>query len=92
MCIRDRLEDYWLGEWQTVVEDFEEIRSLGANTVRIHLQTAKFMNTPAEPNETSLKQLARLVKLAEDTGLWLDITGLGCYHRKDVPRMVRCDG
>ncbi len=80
------LEDYWSSEWQTVVEDFEEIKSLGANTVRIHLQTAKFMKTTAEPNEASLRQLARLVKLAEKTGLYLDITGLGCYHRKDVPQ------
>jgi len=79
------LEDDWLSEWPTVVDDFEEIKSLGANPVRIHLQTAKFIKTPTEPNEASLKQLVRLVKLAERTGLYLDITGLGCYHRKDVP-------
>ena len=79
------LEDYWYQEWPTVVEDFKEIMALGANTVRIHLQTAKFMQTPTEPNKTSLEQLARLVDLAEETGLYLDITGLGCYHKKDVP-------
>jgi len=78
------LEDYWHHEWTTVVEDFKEIKALGANTVRIHLQTAKFMQTPTEPNETSLEQLARLVELAEQTGLYLDITGLGCYHKQDV--------
>jgi len=79
------LEDYWHEEWATVVEDFKEIKALGANTVRIHLQTAKFMQTPTEPNKASLDQLARLVELAEQTGLYLDITGLGCYHKKDVP-------
>jgi len=79
------LEDYWHKEWSTVVEDFKEIKALGANTVRIHLQTAKFMQTPTEPNRTSLEQLARLVKVAEETMLYLDITGLGCYHKKDVP-------
>jgi hypothetical protein len=79
------LEDYWNKEWPTVVEDFNEIKALGANTVRIHLQTAKFMQTPTEPNQASLDQLARLVKLAEQIGLYLDITGLGCYHKKDVP-------
>ena len=79
------LEDYWHQEWATVVEDFKEIKALGANVVRIHPQTAKFMQTPTEPNQTSLKQLARLVELAEQTGLYLDITGLGCYHKKDVP-------
>lgn len=75
------LEDYWHSEWPTVVEDFNEIKSLGANTVRIHLQTARFMKTPREPDEAALRQLGRLVKLAERTGLYLDITGLGCYHK-----------
>jgi hypothetical protein len=79
------LEDYWNKEWPTVVEDFNEIKALGANTVRIHLQTAKFMQKPNEPNQASLDQLTRLVKRAEQTGLYLDITGLGCYHKKDVP-------
>jgi hypothetical protein len=79
------LEDYWQKEWPTVVEDFEEMKALGANVVRIHLQVAKFMNSPKEPNETALNQLVRLVKLAEQTGLYLDITGLGCYHKQDVP-------
>jgi hypothetical protein len=79
------LEDYWNKEWPAVVEDFKEIKALGANTVRIHLQTAKFMQTPTEPNHASLERLTHLVKLAEKTGLYLDITGLGCYHKKDVP-------
>jgi hypothetical protein len=26
-----------------------------------------------------------LLDVAEDTGLYLDITGLGCYHKQDVP-------
>jgi hypothetical protein len=80
------IEDYWHKEWPTVVEDFEEMKILGANVVRIHLQTAKFMKTPQQLDKTNLAQLARLVKLAEQTGLYLDITGLGCYHKKDVPK------
>jgi hypothetical protein len=44
------------------------------------------MNGPAEPNEAALGQLARLVELAEQTKLYLDITGLGCYHKEDVPK------
>jgi len=78
------IEDYWYKEWPTVAEDFKEMKALGANVVRIHLQTAKFMDTSDQPNQKSLTQLARLVKLAERTGLYLDITGLGCYHKKDV--------
>ncbi|HUS72471.1 MAG TPA: cellulase family glycosylhydrolase [Sedimentisphaerales bacterium] len=80
------LEDYWHQEWPTVAEDFREMKALGANVVRIHLQVAKFMKGPEQPNGAALKQLARLVRLAEETGLYLDITGLGCYHKKDVPK------
>lgn len=80
------LEDYWDREWPTVVEDFAEMKGLGANVVRIHLQTGKFMEGPDHPNQDAIRKLANLVRLAEDTGLYLDITGLGCYHKADVPK------
>jgi len=79
------LEDYWQQEWSTVVEDFNEMKALGANVVRIHLQLARFMAAPDRQNKKNLRQLVRLGELAEKTGLYLDITGLGCYHKKDVP-------
>ena len=79
------LDEYWINEWQTVVEDFREIKALGCNCVRIHLQVGKFMDAPDKPNTAALKQLGKLVKLAEDTGLYLDVTGLACYHKKNIP-------
>ena len=79
------LEDYWDAEWDTVRGDFREMKELGANVVRIHLQTAKFMSAADTPDEKSLAQLRRLLELAEQTGLYLDITGLGCYHKADTP-------
>ncbi len=79
------LEDYWQDDWDTVVEDFKEIKALRANVVRIHLQVARFLETPDRPNDTSLERLAQLVRLAEDTGLYLNVTGLACYHKQDVP-------
>ncbi|HIQ19751.1 MAG TPA: hypothetical protein EYH34_00740 [Planctomycetes bacterium] len=79
------IEDYWHQEWATVEADFEEMKQLGANVVRIHLQFGKFMDGPDKPNERSLAQLAKLVTLAARTGLYLDLTGLGCYHKQDVP-------
>jgi hypothetical protein len=79
------LEDYWLEEWGTVEQDFREMKNLGANVVRIHLQLPKFMNSAEKVNKEMLKQLKRLTSLAERVGLYLDITGLGCYHKKDVP-------
>jgi Cellulase (glycosyl hydrolase family 5) len=79
------IEDYWDQEWDKVAADFQEMKTLGANVVRIHLQFGKFMETADRPNAKIVAQLKRLVKLAEETGLYLDLTGLACYHKKDVP-------
>jgi hypothetical protein len=79
------LEDYWDDEWPTVESAFREMNELGANVVRIHLQLDKFIASPTEPRQDSLNQLTRLLRLAEQTGLYIDLTGLGCYHKQDVP-------
>ncbi len=79
------LEDYWGSDWLRVEEDFAEIQALGANVVRVHLQVGKFMLTAENPNEASLKKLGELLRLAERTQVYLDITGLGCYHKADLP-------
>lgn len=79
------LEDYWSTEWKAVEQDFAEMKQLGANVVRIHLQFGKFMSAPDQPRNVALKKLDELLRLAERTGLYLDLTGLGCYHKQDVP-------
>jgi len=79
------LEDYWVAEWGKVAEDFAEMRALGANTVRIHLQFARFIREPGVQDPAALDRLGRLIRLAEENGLYLDLTGLGCYRKEDVP-------
>jgi len=79
------IEDYWDSGWSKVEEDFREMKQLGANVVRVHLQLGKFMRSREQPNRQALNQLTRLVGLAERLGLYLNVTGLGCYHKKDVP-------
>lgn len=79
------IEDYWDQEWPKVEADFAEMKELGANVVRLHIQFGKFMEAEDKPNEKSLAQLHKLLLLAEKTGLYLDLTGLGCYHKQDVP-------
>jgi hypothetical protein len=79
------LEDYWETEWANVQRDFRTMKKLGANVVRIHLQVAKFMEKPDRANAKALGRLSRLLELAEAVGVYLDVTGLGCYHKKDVP-------
>lgn len=79
------LDEYWQDDWSRVVEDLREIKALGANCVRIHLQVGKFLDAADKPNAAAIKQLKKLVKLAEQTGLYLDVTGLACYHKKNIP-------
>lgn len=79
------MEDFWDKEWGTFAGDFRELKALGANLVRVHLQFGKFMRAPNEPNAGALRQLRRLLRLAEQTGLYLDVTGLACYRPADVP-------
>jgi hypothetical protein len=58
------LEDYWQDEWATVAADFAEMKRLGANVVRIHLQVARFMDAPDKPNPAALAQHHMILQLA----------------------------
>ena len=79
------IEDYWADEWTAIEGDFAEMKRLGANVVRVHLQFGKFMDAADKPNAKALDRLGELLKLAEKERLYLDLTGLGCYHKADVP-------
>jgi hypothetical protein len=79
------LEDYWEKEWPKVEGDFRAMKRLGANVVRVHLQVSRFLDSAETPREASLARLGRLIELAEQVHLYLDITGLGCYRKRDVP-------
>src|SRR5215831_15801425 len=59
------LEDYWDDEWPTVEAHFAQMKKLGANVVRVHLQLAKFMDGPDKPNKKALDRLVKLLQLAE---------------------------
>jgi hypothetical protein len=80
------IEDFWDIEWATVAADFRDMKAIGTNVVRVHLQFGKFMDAADRPNPKALDRLGRLLELAEKTGLYLDITGLGCYRKADVPK------
>src|SRR5882724_4113780 len=79
------MEDFWETKWEVLATDFREMKRLGANVVRIHLQFGKFMSGPGEPDRAALGQLSRLLHLAEETWLYLDVTGLACYRPSDAP-------
>jgi len=87
------LEDYWSGDgpdgWPKVDRDFREMKRLGANVVRVSLQFARFMDAPASPNQANLTRLEKLIGLAEDVGVYLDVTGLGTFRAADLPSWYR---
>lgn len=80
-------EDDWHtpAGWRRVENDFREMRKLGANVVRWHLQFETFMKTPDRPDAQQLARLKRLLSLARSTGLYLDLTGLNCFRLKRIP-------
>lgn len=79
------IEEYWLTEWPTVESDFREMKALGANIVRIHLSVSQFLTSPEQANAKNVEQLTKLVKLCEELGLYLDVTGTGSYRKEAAP-------
>lgn len=79
------IEDNWDQEstWDIIAEDFAEMKSYSANIVRIHLQYHRFMIDAETPDPVALQRLQRLVKITEDTRVYLDITGLAAYRKSD---------
>ncbi|MBI3867258.1 MAG: cellulase family glycosylhydrolase [Verrucomicrobia bacterium] len=71
-------------DWVRVAADFDDLRGMGANVARIHLQVPHFMDGPDRANPEAHAELKRLLKLAEKKGVYLDVTGLASYdvHRR----------
>ena len=82
---RRLIKDYGRDEWPKIEADFASMKRLGANVVRIHLQFGKFRPKPDQVDSTQLDLLGKLLALAERTGLYLDLTGLGRHQKADVP-------
>jgi hypothetical protein len=61
------------------------MRTLGANVVRLHLQLGTYMTGVDKVDLRELERLEQVLALAQETGLYLDLTGLGCYHLDSVP-------
>lgn len=71
--------------WQRIVKDFREMKRLGANVVRWHLQFETFMAAADRTKPDQLAHLRKLLDLARDTGLYLDLTGLNCFRKDRIP-------
>ncbi len=61
------------------IADLREMKEMGANVVRLHLQFRTFMIDCATANQAALDQLAQTLRAAEQNAIYLDLTGLGSY-------------
>ncbi len=71
--------------WGRIENDFAQMKKLGANVVRWHLQLETYMEGPETVKAESLGRLKKLLGVARAAGLYLDLTGLGCYRLKRCP-------
>ena len=79
------IEDSWDSDWPRLERDFRDMRKLGANVVRVHLQFGTYMKGPDEFDQPQLDRLKRMLDLGNEVGLYLDLTGLCCYRLDQVP-------
>ena len=69
-------------DWARISRDFDDFHNMRANVARIHLQVPHYMEAPDRPNPKALAELSHLLQLAEQKGIYLDVTGLASYNIK----------
>lgn len=68
---------------EQVARDFEEMRDSGTTVVRIHPEMPKLLTAAGQANQAELQRLKQLIDIAEEAGVYLQITGLACYKISD---------
>ena len=66
-----------------VKREFNEMMAAGTTVARIHPEMPRILAGPEKVDPKGLDQLKELLKIAEDSGIHLMITGLACYKIKD---------
>ncbi len=64
---------------ERVVRDFAEMKAAGTTVARIHPELPLILAAPNKANPAAIDQLKKLLKIAEQAGIRLKITGLACY-------------
>ncbi|MDZ4782894.1 MAG: cellulase family glycosylhydrolase [Planctomycetia bacterium] len=66
-----------------VERDFIDMQAAGTSVARIHPELPRILNGPDSANPEAIDRLRTLLKIAENAGVYLKITGLACYKIKD---------
>jgi len=66
-----------------VEREFTEMKAAGTTVARIHPEMPRILTGPDQADPQALSQLKKLLRMAEESGIHLKITGLACYKIKD---------
>jgi hypothetical protein len=66
-----------------VKREFDEMKAAGTNVVRIHPEMPALLPERDKPDAAALQQLQEILKIAEESGIRVKITGLACYKISD---------
>jgi hypothetical protein len=66
-----------------VERDFAEMKAARTTVARIHPEMPRILAGPNKTRPDALDNLRKLLKIAENAGIHLKITGLACYKIKD---------
>lgn len=70
---------------RSISKDLARARRHGANTIRIHIELGHVMRTPTRPRVRTLRALAALLRVADRSRVFLDITGNLVWRRERAP-------
>ncbi|MGE0758169.1 MAG: cellulase family glycosylhydrolase [Pirellulaceae bacterium] len=66
-----------------VRRDFADMKAAGTTVARVHPEMPALLLGPDRANPQALERLRQLLAIAEESGIYLHITGLACYQIKD---------
>lgn len=66
-----------------IEREFADMKAAGTTIARIHPEMNRIIVGPDKADPLALEQLKKILKIAENSGIHLMITGLACYKIKD---------
>ncbi len=66
-----------------VEREFAEMKAAGTTVARLHPEMPRILAGPDKADPHALGEIKKLLKIAENSGIYLKITGLACYTIND---------
>ena len=66
-------------EPERVEREFADMKATGTTVARVHPEMPAFLDAPNQANPVAADCLTQLLTIAEESGTYLQITGLACY-------------